>query len=142
MNIVIFAAVVLFGPVAQSAEFADAWTRTESAIRRQYYARTERREEMDALLAKYGKIAPMARTRNEFRDVIVRMIDEFGDSHFDFLTRSDQGFYAIGSLTPGSEPEEMPHVGAWFTKSGDGYAVKMVMEGMAAEEAGLRRGDV
>lgn len=142
MNIAFLAAVALFGPVPQSIEFADAWTQTERAIRQQYYAREERKEEMDALLAKYGKIATKARSRNEFRDVVLRMIDEFGDSHFDFLTRSDQGFYALGALTPGSEPEKMPHVGAWFVKADDGYAVKMVMEGMAAAEAGLRRGDV
>ena len=142
MNLAILFAVVLMGPVPQSDEFAEAWTKTESAIRRQYYAREERKEEMDALLAKYGEIAPKVGTRNEFRDVVVRMIDEFGDSHFDFLTRSDQGFYALGSLTPGADATVMPHVGAWFTKTDDGYAIKMLMEGMAAADAGLRRGDV
>jgi carboxyl-terminal processing protease len=126
----------------QATDFADAWRQTENSIRSRYYARVERKGQMDALLAKYGPLASKARDRNEFRDTVVRMIDEFGDSHFDFLTPSDQGFFTLGELVPGGKPKPMPHVGAWFTKSAEGYRVQMVMEGMAAQKAGLLVGDV
>lgn len=126
----------------QADDFAKAWTQTESSIRARYYDRVERKTEMDALLTKYGPLASKAKDRNEFRDTVVRMIDEFGDSHFDFLTPSDQGFYSLGELVPGGKARPMPHIGAWFSRNRDGYSVQMVLEGAAAQEAGLLVGDV
>lgn len=126
----------------QSDEFQDAWRRTESAIRARYYAKADRKEEMDALLAEYAPIASKAKSRGEFRDAVVRMIDEFGDSHFDFLTEADQGFYTLAELVPGGKPRPMPKVGAWFVRTGDGYKVQMVLEGTAAQQAGLLPGDL
>jgi carboxyl-terminal processing protease len=126
----------------QTDDFAKAWTQTESSIRARYYDRVERKTEMDALLAKYGPLASKAKDRNEFRDTVVRMIDEFGDSHFDFLTPSDQGFYSLGELVPGGKARPMPHVGAWFSRTREGYSVQMVLEGTAAQEAGLLVGDI
>ncbi len=126
----------------QADDFAKAWTQTESTIRSRYYARVDRKEQMDALLAKYGPLASRAKDRNDFRDTVVRMIEEFGDSHFDFLTPSDQGFYSLGELVPGGKPRPMPHVGAWFSHTPQGYKVQMVLEGMAAKAAGLLQGDI
>lgn len=135
-------AAFALAPAQQSNEFVDAWQQTERAIRSRYYARDARKEEMDALLTKYSQIAPKVSSRGQFRDVVLQMIDEFGDSHFDFLTPADQGFYAIGSLVMSGDQQEMPNVGAWFVRREGAFVVQMVMEGMAAEEAGLRRGDI
>jgi carboxyl-terminal processing protease len=126
----------------QGDDFAKVWSQTEASIRSRYYDRVERKAEMDSLLGKYGPLASRAKDRNEFRDTVVRMIEEFGDSHFDFLTASDQGFYSLGELVPGGKARPMPHIGAWFTRSRDGYRVQMVLEGMAAMSAGLLPGDV
>lgn len=126
----------------QTDDFAKAWSQTESSIRSRYYARVERKGEMEALLAKYGPLASKSHSRNEFRDTVVRMIEEFGDSHFDFLTPSDQGFYSLGELVPGGKAKPMPHIGAWFSRTQKGYQVQMVLEGMAANEAGLLQGDI
>ena len=129
-------------PQQQADDFADVWRRTEAAVRGRYYARTERKDQMEALLAKYGPIASGAKSRNEFRDDVVRMIEEFGDSHFDFLTPSDQGFYTLHELVPGGSAVKMPEIGAWFASTPDGYKVQMVLEGMAAEKAGVKVGDL
>jgi carboxyl-terminal processing protease len=126
----------------QVEDFSAAWRQAETAIRGRYYDRLDRKDQMDALLAKYAPIASATKGRNEFRDVVVRMIEEFGDSHFDFLTESDQGFYTLGELAPGGSPKKMPHIGAWFATDKAGYRVQMVLEGMAAEKAGLLPGDV
>src|SRR5690349_6429891 len=123
----------------QAEDFSQAWKQTESSIRTRYYARIEHKEQMDALLSKYGPIASKAKSRSEFRDAVVKMIDEFGDSHFDFLTPADQGFYTLGELVPGGKARPMPHIGAWF---GRDNSVQMVLEGMAAHKAGLMVGDV
>lgn len=135
-------AALALAPAQQADEFAKAWTQTESSIRARYYDRVDGKERMDALLTKYGPIASRAKSRNEFRDAVVRMIEEFGDSHFDFLTESDQGFYSLGELVPGVKARKMPHVGAWFSRAPNGYRVQMVLEGMAAQKAGLLPGDV
>jgi carboxyl-terminal processing protease len=69
------------------------------------------------------------------------MIADFGDSHFGFFTKSDQGFYMMQSLVsrPGTE---MPHIGAWFRPAANGFEIQMLLEGGAAANAGLRKGDV
>lgn len=139
MNLTSLVALLALAPTQQAEDFSQVWRQTESTIRARYYAKVERKEEMDALLAKYGPIASKVRSRNEFRDAIVRMIDEFGDSHFDFLTASDQGFYTLGELVPGGKERPMPHIGAWFDRKN---AVTMVLDGMAAQKAGLEVGDV
>ncbi len=123
----------------QADDFAKAWAQTESSIRSRYYDRVDRKVQMDALFTKYGPLASKAKSRNDFRDTVVRMIEEFGDSHFDFLTKSDQGFYSLGELVPGGKPRPMPHIGAWFGRKNQ---VVMVLNGLAADKAGLLAGDV
>ena len=142
MPLSVLIAALALAPSQQADDFAKAWTQTESSIRSRYYDRVDGKERMDALLAKYAPIASRAKSRNEFRDAVVRMIEEFGDSHFDFLTESDQGFYTLGELVPGGKARKMPHVGAWFSRAPNGYRVQMVFEGMAAQKAGLLPGDV
>lgn len=139
MSLTALVAFLALAPAQQAEDFAQAWRQTESTIRARYYARVARKDDMEGLLTKYGPIASKAKSRNEFRDAVVRMIDEFGDSHFDFLTDSDQGFYTLGELVPGGKARPMPHIGAWF---GRGNAVAMVLDGMAAERAGILAGDV
>ena len=126
----------------QKIDFADAWTRTRQAIQRQYYAREARGDEMKALLDKYEPLAKRAKTKAEFSSAVVQMIAEFGDSHFDFLTDADQGFYGLGSLVAGDRDLDMPHVGAWFIERDGQRVISMVLEGSPADKVGLLPGDV
>jgi carboxyl-terminal processing protease len=142
MPLTTFVALLTLAQAQATEDFSRAWSQTEASIRTRYYARDERKGEMEALLAKYGPIASKAKDRNEFRDTVVRMIDEFGDSHFDFLTPSDQGFYTLGELVPGGKARTMPHVGAWFERTDAGFRVQMVLEGMEAQRVGLLQGDI
>ncbi|MCH7904894.1 MAG: PDZ domain-containing protein [Armatimonadetes bacterium] len=125
----------------QKIDFADAWTRTRRAIQTRYYAREARGDEMKALLDKYEPLAKRAVTKAEFSSAVVQMIVEFGDSHFDFLTDADQGFYAIGALIGGDHELDMPHVGAWFVERDGRQVISMVLEGSPAANAGLLPGD-
>jgi carboxyl-terminal processing protease len=122
-------------------DFAATWRRVEGAIGSRYYDRQRRKDEMERLFAKYGKIASLAKSKSEFSEAVNAMIREFGDSHFDLLTDEDQGFYALGSFVRSDLPD-LPHIGAWFKKSGDGYTVQMVLEGTPAQAADLRKGDL
>jgi carboxyl-terminal processing protease len=130
---------------AQTAEpptdFATLWKRVKYSISMRYYARQMRQEEMERLFSKHGPAASRAKSRREFGDAVNAMIRDFGDSHFDFLTPDDQGFYALGSLVRKDLPEA-PHIGAWFKKLPDGYTVQMILNATPAEEAGLRKGDL
>lgn len=137
--------MVSFGFVALLApmeDLAPVWDKVETSIRRGYYAREKRHDEMERLLAKYAPAAKAATTRTEFDATVDTMIAEFRDSHFDFMTRDEQGYYMMDSLARGAAAEAMPQIGAWFRRAPDGYTVQMVLEGGAAEKAGLRPGDV
>jgi carboxyl-terminal processing protease len=123
-------------------DFAPVWDKVETSIRRGYYARETRHEEMERLLTKYAPAARAATSRAEFDTAVDSMIAEFHDSHFDFMTRDEQGYYMMDSLARGDQAEAMPQIGAWFRRAPDGYTVQMVLDGSAAEKAGLRPGDV
>ena len=133
-----------FAPIQESEkpiDFKALWTRVENMISTRYYNRVGRKEEMEKLFAKYSKPASEAKSKGEFSDTVNAMIRDFGDSHFDFLTTEDQGYYTFRSLMDSNLPDA-PHVGAWFKKLPDGYTVQMVLNGMPAESADLRKGDV
>ncbi|RYG33204.1 PDZ domain-containing protein [bacterium] len=141
-NVTAFALVALSLSLAPAEDFAPAWEKIETSIRQRYYARTARKSDMDRLLAKYGPIVKAAGDRKAFDGAMDSMIAEFRDSHFDFLTPEEQGYYLMDNLLRQDKAEEMPNVGAWFRLDGDGYTVQMVLEDGAAAKAGLRAGDV
>lgn len=121
-------------------DFAKAWTGVRSAIESRYWNREKDHDRMEKLLDRFEPIAKSAKTENEFGKAVSRMIDEFGDSHFGFFTKSDQSFYVMQSLTK-QDAEPFPEIGAWFRTSPDGYTIQMVLEGGGAAKAGLRKGD-
>ncbi|MBI5706160.1 MAG: PDZ domain-containing protein [Armatimonadetes bacterium] len=125
----------------QPRDYAAAWNQVESAIRSRYYARQSRKAEMEALFTKYAPAAKGAKNEGEFSEAVNKMIDDFKDSHFAFLTRSSQGYYNFDSLARSNSAESMPNIGLWYRRDKDGYTVHMVMNGMAAETADIRKGD-
>ncbi len=134
--------MALQGPAAHAEiDFSNAWDKVAAIIRRSYYARESRKSEMEKRLGTYGPIASKASSKGEFRDIVDRMIAEFKDSHFELLTDEDQGYYMFEGLSK-REPASMPEIGAWFRHGADGYTVQMVLNGTAAEKAGLRKGDM
>lgn len=135
----LLAALTLQGP-ALTEEFTKPWQDVSQAIRSRYYGRKSKEDLMKRLLDKYEPLAIKATSRKEFGDTVTKMIREFGDSHFDFFTPSDQGYYLMDELAGGSS--KMVQIGAWFRPSADGYTVQMVLEGTSAEKAGLMKGDL
>lgn len=125
----------------QAPNFGETWKSVESSIRSRYYARQSRKAEMEALFARYAEAAKGAKSEAEFSVIVNKMIEDFKDSHFAFLSNDMQGYYNFDSLARGKNAEEMPHIGAWFRKDKDGYTVHMVLNGMPAEKADIRKGD-
>jgi carboxyl-terminal processing protease len=126
-------------PQPAPTDFVQAWTKVADAIHGAYYARNSRSNEMDERLKHYAPLAEAAHDKGEFRDIVNRMIGEFKDSHFDLFTDEDQGYYLMDGFS--AKPTAMAEVGAWFKKDGDLYRVQMVLDGTAAADAGLRKGD-
>ena len=123
-----------------SPDFTQAWDKAAAAIKSAYYARHSREGEMDDRLKKYAPLAEAAHSKDEFRDIVNKMIREFKDSHFSFFTDEDQGYYLMDGFS--SNPASMPEVGAWFQRDGDLYRVSMVLDGTPAAGAGLMKGDL
>ncbi len=131
----------LFASVALlDTDFDKAWELTARAIQSRYYARTTRADELKRRIEETAPKAKAATTREDFSRVVNAMIDGFGDSHFDFFTQADQGYYSMDGLIGGKS--EMAQIGVWFKPARDGYSVQMVMNGSPAEEAGLVKGDL
>ncbi len=133
--------VSLLGAPQSADDYAAVWDKCANAIKTTYYARASRKQEMEARLERFAPIAKIAKNRDEFDAIMDKMIEEFKDSHFDFFTDHEQGYYMMDGFR-GSGAAEMPHIGAWFKKQKDGYAIQMLLEGMPAAAAGLRKGDV
>ncbi len=133
--------LTVFPLVFGQDDFAQLWMRCEQTIRNTYYAREEKKQRMEELLARFKPLAESAKDRQEFDRVMDQMTREFGDSHFEFYTKDEQGYYALDGFR-GTSADKMPHIGAWFKKAEEGYEVQMVLEGMSAEKAGLRKGDI
>jgi carboxyl-terminal processing protease len=137
-------AAILSLSTTQPDDFAKTWDQISRSIRTRYYAREQRKVEMDSLLERFGAKAKAAHNRAEFEDAVNQMIHDFKDSHFGFFTESDQSYYMMDSLARGDQAKEMPEFGAWFhpAAEGGGYTVQMVLEGSEASKAGLRKDDV
>jgi len=121
-------------------DYGAAWNSVGNAIRTRYYAREKRRSEVGRLLAEYAPRARTATSREAFDATVGEMIAKFGDSHFDFFTRSEQGFYLMDNLVR-TDAAPMPTIGAWFRSGSGGAVVQMVLNGSEAERVGLRVGD-
>lgn len=124
-----------------AAEYAAAWRRISDDIEQRFYARKTRKWQMEELLVKYRPLALAAKDDTDFENQVEAMIHEFGDSHFDFYTRADQGYYAMDNLEDPPAAAKPPLVGAWFRQAPEGVTVQMVLEGSSAAKAGLRAGD-
>jgi carboxyl-terminal processing protease len=122
-------------------DYCELYDRCSNAIRTRYYGRVTRKDEMEKILNTHEKKAKAATSHEQFRDAMNSLTKDFGDSHFDFFTTDDQGFYMMDGFM-GEHASEMPHIGAWFKPSTEGYTVTMVLDGMAAQNAGLRKGDI
>jgi carboxyl-terminal processing protease len=122
-------------------DFSKAWTGIRSSIESRYYGRQKNADRMKSLLDKYEPMAKAAKDKGEFEKDVNAMITDFGDSHFGFFTKSDQGFYVMQGLVT-KNGAEMPNIGAWFRPEGKGYQIQMLLNGGAAELAGLRKGDI
>jgi carboxyl-terminal processing protease len=133
--------LALFLIALPNDDFSKTWNDVSTTIKSRYYARETRKQEMDLILDRYESKAKAATSRADFETIVNTMISQFHDSHFAYLSRSDQGFYLMQGLAS-STPEPMPEIGAWFGADPKGYVVKMVLDGGQAARVGLRKGDV
>src|SRR5581483_2503686 len=98
--------------------------------------------EMQRLLDETRPRAIAARSPEEFGAIVNGMIRLFKDSHFEFFTNDEQGYYLMQNLLNQSHMESMPELGAWFKSTPRGETVQMVLDSEEAAKAGLRKGDV
>lgn len=138
---VLLAATALFQAAPASDDFSQLYDRVTGAIRSRYYARQAQKDRMESILTKSEAAARAAKSRAEFDAILDRMIAEFDDSHFDFFTEDEQGYYAMDGLIS-NQPKDMPNIGVWFKPAKNGYEARMVLENGPAWKAGVRKHDV
>lgn len=139
---ILLLAIQLSPTTTIDTDFAKLYDKCARLIRQVYWAKNERKAEMEQILESSKSAASSANNREDFTKAMISMIAKFKDSHFNFLPDDRQGYYTFEGLTKGKDASEMPSIGAWFKTTPDGYTVQMVMEGGSAAEAGLRKGDM
>lgn len=142
MTQLIAIAALLTSGQAASNDFQSVWNTIDARITNMFYAKSARKEEIRKRLDEFKPKALKANSKEEFASIVNTMIDEFHDSHFEFLANHMQGYFLFDCLARGEKAEPMPHLGAWFKKTKDGYTIQMLLNGLAAEKAGLRKGDI
>lgn len=142
MPVSVLLSLVLSAPVQQEPDLGQGWSQFASAVRQTYYAKDRRKEEMERNLAEAEPRAKAAKSKAELSQIIKTMIAKFGDSHFDFMTDEEQGFYMMDAITRGNGAKKMPNIGAWFKPAGGGWQATMIMEKGPADKGGLKKGDV
>jgi carboxyl-terminal processing protease len=141
MIVLSIVAAVAMSERAQTS-FGPLWNEVRGAISSSYYARESKGASMKRLLDECEPQAKAARSPAEFASIVNAMIDKFGDSHFAYYTKSDQGWYMMDGLMHPDGGAKMPEFGAWFKKTPTGYQVSMVLEGTPAQREDVRKGDV
>lgn len=126
---------------AAPIDFPAAWKEVRTMIETGYYARKDRHEEMMRRLDDSEPLAKAAKSEADFNMVLDKMIAGFGDSHFDFVIRSEPGFYLLDAIA-NSTPAKFPSIGAWIAPAEKGLLVTMVLNGGEAEKQGIRPGDI
>lgn len=137
-----FALILATSFFVQDFDADKSWDLVSKRISQFYWAKDSQSEKLNRLLSEAAPSARSAKTVAEFNVAMDNMIAKFGDSHFDFLTKDDQGFYLFDGFAKGDKAAKMPNIGAWFKQTPDGYRVMMVLESGAASVAGLQKGDL
>jgi carboxyl-terminal processing protease len=95
----------------------------------------------------YGKLKKQAQRSHDIYNFSIHLnkfLNKFGVSHTKFYTDKDYEFYFFRSLFTTRNPDQPTiwNIGAEFEKNQKGYIVRSVLDGLAAESTGLRRGDI
>lgn len=144
LTALVYSFVIAQTPPAVSTDtnFMAVFERAASMISQLHYSRGQRSQEFKARFDAYRPKVQAVKTKEEFGILMDKLIDEFQDSHFDFLPDNEQGFYVFEGLLKREKAVEMPHIGAWFRRAKEGYVVSMLMQGLPAALAGIRKGDI
>lgn len=133
---------------AQSApnaphDYKAVWTKVSHAIENGLFNHRQMASDIKKWEAEAGPGILASKTDAEFRDRVEGFIKKFGDSHFDFYIKSDQGYYVMDALARNDKADQMPNCGAYFAPTGNGdWKVAFVLDDTSAFKVGLRPGDV
>lgn len=128
--------------VSNDLNFPATFERAAAMINQLHYSKGSRSAEFKTRFDAYRPKIKGVKTKEEFGVLMDTLIDEFQDSHFDFMPDNEQGFYVFDGLLKRDKAVEMPHIGAWFRRTKEGHVVSMVMQGLPAALAGIRKGDL
>lgn len=127
----------------ESPDYKAVWNRVSHSIENGLFNHKAMAGDIKKWEAEDGPSILASKTNEEFRDRVERFIKRFGDSHFDFYTKSDQGYYVMDALARNDKADPMPNCGAFFAPNETGgWKVAFVLDGGSAFTAGLRQGDI
>jgi carboxyl-terminal processing protease len=113
--------------------FDEAWAKTKQ----NFYDKKVPAERWEELKARYRPLAEKAKTQDELIGVVNRMLGELKVSHLVLITKDAYQEHFLPEM--GGTP--VPQVGFEAVEEDGKLWVRNILEGGAAEKAGLKRGD-
>ncbi|MCM2279853.1 MAG: S41 family peptidase [Oligoflexia bacterium] len=120
----------------------EVYDRSAQIATENFYDRTFRCLPWERLVSDYRTKLSAHSTEAELKTTTNDLLAQLNASHTEFLSNSDQSYFALKSVFSGKLEEFPVHqIGAWFIRINGKWFVRNVFEGSPAAHAGLRAGD-
>src|SRR5438876_5356518 len=129
---------IIAAPQAEDG-FARRFEQVWKAVGQMFYDPAMNGVDWTAVGEKYRQEAAAAPNPTAFKNVVNRMLAELHASHLGYFTEDDFEFYLLRSLfASGEPPRKMDHIGITGSVENGAFAVKAILDGSPAAQAGIR----
>ncbi len=143
LNWVVFSIFLLVSGFARASENAlQIYDKTTYIVTHNFYDQIFRNLPWADLVQKYRSELKPTSSDEQLSQKLNELLDVLNASHTEFLSSSDQEYWALKSIFSGDiQGALLKQAGAWFVKVNDKWFVKNVFSKTPAEKSGLLAGD-
>jgi carboxyl-terminal processing protease len=136
-------ALGIFAPQAFSAtDPLSLYDATTSIVTQKFYDQTFRGLPWKKMVNEWREKLTSTSSDQELSDTINSLLSNLHASHTEFLSSSDQEYWAVQSIFSGElDHFPAPQIGTWFVQIGKHSFAQNVFQHSAADQAGIKSGD-
>ena len=123
--------------------YSDAFEKVWKTVRDKFWDKNTNGVDWRKVGQQYRAQLPNVKTKAEFEVLVNAMLRELHASHTEYTTDDDIGFYMFPAVIDGDlKRHRAAHIGVMGGAEAGGWRVAAVLDGGAADKAGLRSGDL